>query len=68
MATKGAIWIWLTLLAIRGLTVFCFSMHYQQVYREQQESMTKETPPAAPAHQYSIHKVQAANFSFILLS
>lgn len=70
MATKGALWIWLTLLAIRGLTVSCFYFHYQRVSAAlQQEELSKEVPASTPPpHHYKINQVHTTGISFFVLS
>ena len=69
MATKGALWIWLTLLAIRGLVVFCFYAHYQHRSAElQQEELSREAPASPPQHHYRINQVHTAGVSFFMLS
>ena len=70
MATKGAIWIWLTLLAVRGLAVFCIYMHYQAVNTALQEEALSKEMQQEPAlqHHYRIHTVHTGQFYFFLLS
>lgn len=68
MTTKGALWIWLSLLAIRGLVVFCFYAHYQQSNVEQQEAYSGEMQASPPQHHYSINQVHAAGINFFVLN
>jgi hypothetical protein len=68
MTTKGTLWIWLSLLAIRGLAVFCFYWNAQQRNAElQQEGVSAETHNVPPPHHHRINQVHAAGISFFVL-
>ena len=70
MASKGILWIWLSLLALRGLAVFCFYINYQHGNVDHQsEVYLKETPAYnLPSHSYKFNKVHTAGISFFVLS
>ena len=69
MTTKGTLWIWLTLLAIRGLVVFSFYWHAQQHNAElQQDGVSAETHSSPPRHYYRINQIHTTGISFFVLS
>ncbi len=69
MTNKGTLWIWLSLLAIRGLVVFCLYWHTQQRDAElQQEAFSAEMQHKPSAHHYKINQVHAAGLNFFVLN
>ncbi|WP_118951712.1 hypothetical protein [Taibaiella helva] len=70
MSSKGVIGIWLTLLAVRGLMVFCLYMTNRPMGQGMQQEQSTEQPAVYSSlqqHHYKVHKVHTAGISFFVL-
>lgn len=69
MSSKGVIWIWLTMLAIRGLVVFCLYIAARPLAREAGEEQQPKVglTIAGPQKHFRMHQVHTAGISFFVL-
>ncbi|WP_118973136.1 hypothetical protein [Taibaiella koreensis] len=71
MSSKGVIGVWLTLLAARGLVVFCLYMAQRPIGQSMQQERSKEEFTeynGSQHHHYRVHKVHTARVSFFVLN